>query len=78
MSQLVPKTKGSIVAGATLGGNPGFVEVPAGADNTVLAADSTTPSGLAYKPVSVASGLLDPRDIFRFSMFHNVGVTGGG
>lgn len=25
-----------------------------------------------------ASASVDPRDIFRFSMIHNVGVTGGG
>lgn len=77
MSQLVPKNKGSIVAGADFGGTPGFVEIVPTVDGDVLTVDSTQPGGLKFAPAgSVAS--VDPRDIFRFSMIHNVGVTGGG
>jgi len=47
-----------------------------GAPGEVLTVDPTTPTGLKYAPAGAAS--IDPRDIMRFSMFHNVGVTGGG
>lgn len=64
--------KGSIpVASAT-----GMKAIPPGADGTVLTADSTLPEGVKYAAAPAA--VVDPRDIFRFSMIHNVGVTGGG
>ena len=57
--------------------NPnGTVSAPKGS----LASDETTATlyintdGL----MSWNTVYLDPREIFRFSMFHNVGVTGGG
>lgn len=48
----------------------------AGPDGTVLTVDSTMPTGFKFAPAG--GGAIDPRDIMRFSMFHNVGVTGGG
>lgn len=49
MSQLVPKNKGSLVAGATIAGKPGFKDVPAGPDGYILVCDSSEESGLAFK-----------------------------
>lgn len=57
--------------------NPnGTVSAPKGSlasDETTATLYINTDGAMAW---SVAS--MDPRDIFRFSMFHNVGVTGGG
>jgi hypothetical protein len=62
-------SKGSIpVATAT-----GMNALPPTANGEVLTVDLTLPEGLKYVP---PSSLLDPRDIFRFSMIHNV-LSGG-
>ena len=57
--------------------NPnGSVTAPKGS----LASDETV--GILYINVDGAMAWnvvsIDPRDVFRWSMFHNVGVTGGG
>lgn len=76
MSFTAPKVKGTIQVGFDAGGGaPGFAEIPPGADGTVLMADSTQPKGLKY---GTPTATVDPRDIMRFAMIHNVGVTGGG
>jgi hypothetical protein len=71
------QVKGSILVGSSVPGAASMTPLPAGADGDVLTVDSTTPTGLKYAPPA-ASSSVDPRDIFRYSMFHNVGVTGGG
>jgi hypothetical protein len=61
--------------------NPnGTVSAPKGSlasDEVAAILYINTDGAMAWSPVSGTSSL-DPRDIFRFSMFHNVGVTGGG
>ena len=57
--------------------NPnGTVSAPKGSiasDETTATLYINTDGAMSWNTV-----YLDPRDIFRFSMFHNVGVTGGG
>lgn len=45
-----------------------------GAPGQVLTVVAPNVLGYSAGPAAV----IDPRDIFRFSMMHNVGVTGGG
>jgi hypothetical protein len=59
--------------------NPnGSVSAPKGS----IASDETTATLYVNTDGAMAwtsfSNLVDPREIFRYSMFHNVGVTGGG
>jgi hypothetical protein len=57
--------------------NPnGSVSAPKGS----LASDETTATLYINTDGAMACSVayVDPRDVFRFSMFHNVGVTGGG
>jgi hypothetical protein len=60
--------------------NPnGTVSAPKGSlasDEVAAILYINTDGAMAWSQVS--GGSFDPRDIFRFSMFHNVGVTGGG
>ena len=76
MAFLESKTKGAIPVGHDPGGAPGFGFVLPGPNGEVLTADSTSPTG--WRSAPAAGGTVDPRDIMRFSMIHNVGVTGGG
>jgi hypothetical protein len=73
MAFLESKDKGKIPVGVVAAGAPGFGVIVPGTDGHVLTVDSTSPTG--WKTASAAP---DPRDVFRFSMIHNVGVTGGG
>lgn len=76
MAFLESKVKGAIPVGRDPGAAPGFGVVQPSADGQVLTSDSSLPEGVKFAAPAVAT--IDPRDIFRFSMFHNVGVTGGG
>jgi len=62
--------------------NPnGTVSAPKGSlasDEIAAILYINTDGAMAWSQVSGVSSSLDPRDVFRFSMFHNVGVTGGG
>lgn len=71
-----PQPKGTILVGSSVPGSASMTPLAPGAPGEVLTVDPTTPTGLKYAPAGAAS--IDPRDIMRFSMFHNVGVTGGG
>lgn len=57
--------------------NPnGTVSAPKGSiasDEVSAILYMNTDGAMAWSQIS-----MDPRDIFRYSMFHNVGVTGGG
>lgn len=75
MAFLESKDKGAIAVGATVGGAPAFAVVKPSADGQVLVSDSSVDAGVKF---AAPTGGADPRDIFRFSMIHNVGVTGGG
>jgi hypothetical protein len=75
MSFLESKVKGAIPVGRDPGGAPGFGVIVPSADGQVPVSDSSVPEGLKFV---AGNSLLDPRDVFRYSMFHNVGVTGGG
>jgi hypothetical protein len=70
------QVKGTLLVGSSVPGSASMTPLPPGPDGTVLSADSTQPTGLRY--IAAPTAQIDPRDIFRFSMFHNVGVTGGG
>jgi hypothetical protein len=70
------QVKGTILVGSSVPGAASMTPLLPGPDGAVLTADSTSPTGLKYATAPTAA--IDPRDIFRFSMFHNVGVTGGG
>lgn len=70
------QVKGTILVGSSTPGVASMTPLQAGPDGTVLTVDSTMPTGFKFAPAG--GGAIDPRDIMRFSMFHNVGVTGGG
>jgi hypothetical protein len=59
----------------TINGGPSFA-LPAQFDSGTFYSDGVNWS--VFPGAAGASAQVDPRDIMRFSMMHNVGVTGGG
>lgn len=76
MSFVQPQPKGTLLVGSSVPGVASMTPLPPGPNGTVPVYDSTTPTGFNY--IIPSGGSVDPRDIMRFSMIHNVGVTGGG
>ena len=74
MSAIESGIKGTLPVGKGTPSALVFGTLPPGPDNNVLLTDSTQPEGIKWNPTAP----IDPRDVFRFSMIHNVGVTGGG
>jgi hypothetical protein len=63
MSFTAPKVKGSIQVGQTVGGLPGFVSVPVGANGTVLTADSALDPGVKWAVPAAGGGTLGFRSV---------------
>lgn len=73
MSAVNSGIKGTLPVGVGTPSALAYGTLPPGTNGQALVVDSAQPQGLKWVP---SSTLLDPRDIFRFSMIHNV-MTGG-
>lgn len=75
MSATASGIKGTLPVGEGTPSALVYGTLPPGTDGQAILADSTSAQGIKW--VTPVVSFMDPRDVFRFSMIHNIGVGGG-